>query len=435
MDFAAFNEALSKIPFSRHIPEDRRLAWYQFLLEQNDHPPSWHLRRLGNEDGVLIGGSEIGILLAADLGVMHPFGATPLSLFNAKLLREWTRPNAAMTRGRELEPQAIAALLQSRKHWVVDEQAMQGFAKARFGAPTDHLAYSPDLIVKDVKTQERILVDTKVPYGRNDPAEVPVHYWAQLQQGMLLGKILGFPMDWASLVYYHHHQGENPRLVVFDRIAPDPQVWERLRRLGRDFADHVDRGVAPLPVSEERRSAIIEALRQWSHLQRKAVEAKSAAEAFAKTLVEDLSGYTFSEIKAMGIKEAEPGVVIRQTLKVEQGARLEQRLREHGFDPRRFRSIAPGDFDPQRVEQALRAAGLSDSQIDALRGDPKIDWDSEAILSCFPEAVTEGLVRRQVVLSLAPASRRSRTQDDSRKEPKDVAGAQKLGKLLSPSVG
>lgn len=232
-DFQTFWDAVQdRVPYARHLDATDARSWLTQVVNDapfGAHPVEWYVRRLGNGNGPLVGGSEIGILLSAERHLPAPFGKTPGILFDEKMLRRYQPSNIATRFGSERESQVADAFFEQvvPRGWVRDTEGLAALEEHAKAGGFQTLAYSPDDLFL-LPDQRRFLIDYKTPYSGLVPEKEPFSYVAQLHQGKLvLEEQCGLPVDGMLLVYGEHPESmakpESLKLHYF-QVDFDPQL-------------------------------------------------------------------------------------------------------------------------------------------------------------------------------------------------------------------
>lgn len=369
-DFKTFwAEAKALLPYADKIKLADAKAWHAAALASSK-TVGWHLRRLGDAQGALVGGSEIGALVCNHFREPHPFNETPVSLYAKKLMQDKLAENPAMRFGTRFEATCLAALESQRPGWVLDQEAMQAFSNARqggvFGRDLNGMAYSPDAIYRTPEGR-RILVDAKVQLSRHVPNDPPLSYVSQLHQGALVAQGLNVPVDSMMLAYYlvPVRQGETPALVLFDDIALDPVLTDLIPQLVEDFRDHVARGHIPRPLPDEAMSALLQVESQLIDLRAEQYGLEQRAQVLEQLINEKVSSLTSMQISKLGLLEK---VRTTYTVDAERTEDLLDAAVMLDVDLQEYTTPAPRPaFDESKVSAALRELGFDQNQIDALR--------------------------------------------------------------------
>ena len=259
-DFQAFWDAVQeRVPYAGHVDTAGARGWLTQVVNDapfGAHPVEWYVRRLGNGNGPLVGGSEIGILLSAERHLPAPFGKTPGILFDEKMLRRYQPSNIATRFGSERESQVADAFLEQvvPRGWARDTEGLsvlEAYAKSG-GFKT--LAYSPDDLFL-LPDKRRFLIDYKTPYSGFVPEKEPFSYVAQLHQGKLvLEDQCGLPVDGMLLVYGEHPESmgkpESLKLHYF-QVDFDPQLAADIPVAAQRFAQALMENARPCVLDPE----------------------------------------------------------------------------------------------------------------------------------------------------------------------------------------
>lgn len=242
-----------RVPYAGHIDTADARKWLEQVVNDapnGAHPVEWYVRRLGNANGPLVGGSEIGILLSAERRLPAPFGKTPGILFDEKMLRRYQPSNVATRFGSRRESQVAEAFLEqvASRGWKRDVEGLAVLEKHAQAGGFQTLAYSPDDLFL-LPGNRRFLIDYKTPYSGVIPQKEPFSYVAQLHQGKLvLEEQCGLTVDGMLLVY-----GEHPESLIkpkslnlhYFQVDFDPQLAADIPIAARRFAQALMKNERP----------------------------------------------------------------------------------------------------------------------------------------------------------------------------------------------
>jgi hypothetical protein len=226
-------DALMALPQSCHFkPENIQ----RFLDARRDDPRvMWHVKRLSG-----IGGSEIGVLVAAQRGVPDAFGNTPADIIGEKLLAfEPKKTTIAMRKG-------IVAETCLRQFFLEDykaERDMKSIGLLESDSvkmPFEWMRYSPDDIVKI--NGHRYLVDYKHPKEASLHDDLHLRYICQLHQGQMILDYNGIKIDGMLLVQYPEHGDD----LLVSEIPFDDSIVDDIIKSGQSAWFSVLSGHIPL---------------------------------------------------------------------------------------------------------------------------------------------------------------------------------------------
>ncbi len=256
--FRAFWDALQeRVPYAQHIAEADARKWLAQVsseAERGGQPVEWHIRRLGNRHGPLVGGSEIGVLLSAARKLPAPFGKTPGMLFDEKMLRRIVPSNIAMRFGAQREAQVAQKFSEQvgDRGWVRDTEGLSLLERHAQSGGFQTLAYSPDDLFR-LPDGRRFLIDYKTPYSGTIPDKEPFSYVAQLHQGkIVLEEQCGLSVDGMLLVYGEHPDSlAHPQSLAlhYFQVDFDPELAAEIPVVAQDFAQ---------ALMENRRPSVLE---------------------------------------------------------------------------------------------------------------------------------------------------------------------------------
>lgn len=369
-DFSAFWKEVRKLPFASEIPKKVAQEWHASALKSSK-TVTWHLRRIGDAQGALVGGSEIGVLVCDHLKERHPFGETPVDLFEAKLLRTPLIETPAMRFGTRYERTCLDALEAQHPDWTVDVEALDAFSQARkegtFGSKMGGMAYSPDNIYRTSEGR-RILVDAKVPFSRKVPDSPPLNYVSQLHQGALVAEHLAMPVDEMVLAYYQMPvtAGESAQLITFEGMTLDPFLAELIPRLVSRFREQVATGRPPLALDDAALQALQSLDRQLLDLRVQRALLDRDEQRLVALLSESIQSLTPSQINVLPLLNK-----TRSTYALDEASHdaMIQAALDSGVELDRYEKAASGPFplDEAKVIQAWRAMGQDEQALEALR--------------------------------------------------------------------
>lgn len=297
--FQEFWDKVQKVvPHAAYIQQEDAQRWWESLDADSFNDEQWHLRRLGR-----VGGSESAILVASHFGEPQPFGETPATLFDRKMMRVPLSSNMAMEFGHKHEDQA-RKLYEERlaaQGYVRDEEGMEKL-RAYLDASSDQsMSYSPDdLFVKrdaEGNPVSRVLADYKAPYAgkipglRGAPEDLPFSYVAQLHHGADLLSRAGLRDCPLSLRLCYLDAQDNlakpgkSSLVVYE-LEEDPELIEVIQKHCDGFVQDLRAGVRPLPLLQEGTSqeAVRETLSELVEKQRLLVELSAQQKSLDKEI-------------------------------------------------------------------------------------------------------------------------------------------------------
>lgn len=265
MTFTEFKDmALRHLPQAALIPEKNMRTWFESALAGNQ-PVEWYLHRLK-----AVGGSEIGIIVAHELGIPADFGKTRETLYRSKLMLDPLEPATdAMSFGvkHESAVQSMFEAMATKFGWQRAHAVLQLFKDRALSDQTvGGLGYSPDdaFIMEDGRL---CMIDYKTPY-RKVPTDknIPMGYISQLHQGAYIAKHeIGLNPDHPLiangveklLVYGIHPESKCTNrtkemyLLSFD-IEHNQQIEDIIATKGKSFfSDFVLQGKSPTMVQED----------------------------------------------------------------------------------------------------------------------------------------------------------------------------------------
>lgn len=234
-DFQAFWDAVQdRVPYAGHVDAAGARGWLTQVVNDapfGAHPVEWYVRRLGNGNGPLVGGSEIGILLSAERHLPAPFGKTPGILFDEKMLRRYQPSNIATRFGSERESQVADAFLEQvvPRGWARDTEGLSVLEEYAKSGGFKTLAYSPDDLFL-LPDKRRFLVDGMLlvygehPESMGKPESLKLHYFQVDFDPQLAADIPVAAQRFAQALM------ENARPCVLD-----PEAVEKLRSLDVEY--------------------------------------------------------------------------------------------------------------------------------------------------------------------------------------------------------
>ena len=251
-DFQTFWDAVQdRVPYAEHIDATNARNWLTQVVNDapfGAHPVEWYVRRLGNGNGPLVGGSEIGILLSAERRLPAPFGKTPGILFDEKMLQRYQPSNIATRFGSKRESQVASAFLEQvvPRGWTRDTEGLavlEDYAKSG-GFKT--LAYSPDDLFL-LPDKRRFLIDYKTPYSGFVPEKEPFSYVAQLHQGKIVLE------EQCGLQGEHHESIAKPESLKlhYFQVDFDPQLAADIPVAAQRFAQALMENARPCVLDTE----------------------------------------------------------------------------------------------------------------------------------------------------------------------------------------
>lgn len=207
----------------------------RFLDTYRDDPRAlWHVSRLSG-----IGGSEIGIMVAALRGEQDAFGMTPADVIREKLLVvPPKRATLAMRKG-------IVAETCIRQFFLEDYKAERDMASiqlledGQFKRPHEWMRYSPDDIV--MIGGRRYLCDYKHPSEAKLHDDVYLRYISQLHLGKMILEYNSVRIDGMLLIQYPEKGND----LVVSEVATDDSVADDILRGGEMTWNEVLAGRVP----------------------------------------------------------------------------------------------------------------------------------------------------------------------------------------------
>jgi len=236
-------DALMALPHSSHFkPENIQ----RFLDARRDDPRvMWHVKRLSG-----IGGSEIGVLVAAQRGVPDAFGNTPGDIIGEKLLAfEPKKTTIAMRKGIVAETCLRQFFLEDFKA-ERDMKSIDLLESDTVKTPFEWMRYSPDDIV--MISGHRYLVDYKHPKEAKLHDDLHLRYICQLHQGQMILDYNGIKIDGMLLVQYPE-QGDD---LMVSEIPFDDSIVDDIIKSGQSAWFSVLSGHIPFQKKEDAISGL-----------------------------------------------------------------------------------------------------------------------------------------------------------------------------------
>lgn len=225
-------DALKKLPQAGHF---KPAHITRFLDTYRNNPRAlWHVNRLSG-----IGGSEIGIMVAALRGEQDAFGDVPPDVIREKLLSIPPKKTAlAMRKGIVAETCIRQFFLEDYKA-TRDLKSLELLESGNFKRPREWMRYSPDDIV--FIGDRRYLVDYKYPAEATLHDNVWLRYISQLHMGNMVLEYNNIHIDGMLLVQYPE-KGDD---LVVSEIERDDQIDADILRGGQMAWDEIVAGRVP----------------------------------------------------------------------------------------------------------------------------------------------------------------------------------------------
>ncbi|MHB8355033.1 MAG: hypothetical protein ACYDCF_11445, partial [Burkholderiales bacterium] len=408
-DFEAFWAMVQdRVTYAEHIDPQAARTWQEKVLNDYDtHPLEWYVRRMGNSHGPLVGGSEIGILLAARHKLPAPFGKTPGKLFDEKMMQAYMPSNKATRFGTVRESVVAAAFLEkvSKMGWQRDAEGLDALANhARDGNFIHHMAYSPDDLFL-LPNGQRFLIDYKTPYSGVTPEKEPFSYVAQLHQGKLvLEEQCGLRIDGMMLVY-----GEHPESLAkpaqmnlhFYNVDFNQDLATEIPVAAREFAQALMDGVRPCVLEDQAVARLKQLDQEFVLLMAQIRDMEDRAQGLKAEMTEIVE--TLPAVDVAGARE-ETLATVAASYKVEDVDRLVALLQD----------AAPELFDDEKTMTAWTKKGVLDvDRVVAYLVEQKVDihqfetgstWDGGKIAKdarviasgALDDALAQGIISRSL---------------------------------------
>lgn len=341
------------LPQCGHIQEGAFLDWARRIESQGDKPLAWHIKRLMGW-----GGSEIGALVAEDLGIFDPFTCAH-DLVAGKLLQvPPPQTTAAMRRGTLLEP-AIAQI------FYADYGATPlPEVKAAIEAVSDpaHLWKSANLDDVVEIDGKRFLVDYKAP--GDIPNGVAFGYHCQLNHYDALATLTGEAVDGLVLACFDYKKG----MVVAFEVEQDANIKTLIDDTGDRYWKMVlDGEIPPYPDHAEREPM---SLTEAGKESLRALEKTFLRETLLAGIHTDNAKSIRAEMDAMlkstgqRLKTAEnPFSMLRMQVSERlKGDQIHELLTRQNIDPESIKTATPGSYDAEAMAAHLRSIGHDPAQ-------------------------------------------------------------------------
>lgn len=197
-------EKIKKLPQYSHF-ELRNVE--RFLkIRANDPRAEWHVARLNG-----IGGSEIGILVAAHRGIDDAFGELPATLIREKLLAIPPQKTTLAMRKGIISEDAIRIIFCEDYKAERDVAIFNNMTEGKYKGQRDWIRYSPDDIV--IIKGRRYLVDYKRPSEASLHKDILFRYVCQLHLGRMILENNGIEVEGILLAQFPE-SGEGDDLIV-----------------------------------------------------------------------------------------------------------------------------------------------------------------------------------------------------------------------------
>lgn len=435
----------------KQIDAHDAIQWWYSLDGDPVHDESWHMNRLGNRNGPTIGGSEIGALVADELGDAPPFDLTPSLLFERKLLmRPLEASNEAMAFGNLYEDVARAMFEKEHPYLVRDDAAIAALREAN-GTLTA-LAYSPDDIFL-LANGRRALIDYKSPYTGLIPveSEISLGYASQLHQGRKVLNDLDFKVDHMMLVYFSHPKSlarpKKPAIKTF-QIAFDEVIEEAIKKRSAIFAQQVFKRDHPgyiwLPAEKRVELATLDKELMTARKQMDALEKRR------REIESSMSDITIGLTK-LQVSELPLSMTPVVRASISDQVRAAAYLKEAGVDIADFESKDKSSVDTARlltdflalsenvgekIDQRDYHKPVIDSELlvngfklfverhnmpgDTLQAYVVPGFDVHTMMDKFPAMVDLGIVKKSMSWSLIESKAEKKPKEKKAKEVKDV---------------
>lgn len=225
-------DALLDLPQAGHFKPEHLKRFLDIYRE--DPRALWHVERLSG-----IGGSEIGIMVAALRGEQDAFGAVPADVIREKLLAVPPKKTTlAMRKGIVAETCIRQFFLEDYKA-VRDIESIKLLESGNFKKPCEWMRYSPDDVV--FMGGRRYLCDYKHPSEATLHDDVYLRYISQLHLGRMILEHNSIRIDGMLLIQYPE-RGDD---LVISEVSMDDSIVDDIVRGGQMVWDEVLAGRVP----------------------------------------------------------------------------------------------------------------------------------------------------------------------------------------------